>query len=67
MKDEKMRSKCQCLFVSFFFDLEQKKALLELLHHQFHHTITNEIRQLLSEYKCRDEEDEDYAIMDDAD
>lgn len=46
---------------------EQKKALLELLHHQFHHTITNEIRQLLSEYKCRDEEDEDYAIMDDAD
>lgn len=48
------------------FDLEQKKALLELLHHQFHPTISNEIRQLLSEYKCRDEEDEDYAIMDEA-
>jgi essential nuclear protein 1 len=46
---------------------EQKQALLELLHHQFHHTIGPEIRKLLSEYKCRDEEDEQYAIMDEAD
>lgn len=46
---------------------EQKQALLELLHHQFHHTIGPEIRKLLSEYKCRDEEDEQYAVMDETD
>ncbi|CAF2506290.1 unnamed protein product [Rotaria sp. Silwood2] len=46
---------------------EQKQALLELLHHHFHHTIGPEVRKLLSEYKCRDEEDEQYAIMDEAD
>jgi len=46
---------------------EQKKALLELLHHQFHYTIGPEIRKLLSEYKCRDEEDEQYAVMDEID
>lgn len=47
--------------------LEQKQALLELLHHHFHHTIGPDVRKLLSEYKCRDEEDEQYAIMDEAD
>ncbi|CAF0825519.1 unnamed protein product [Adineta steineri] len=46
---------------------EQKQALLELLHHQFHHTVGPEVRKLLAEYKCRDEEDEQYAIMDEAD
>lgn len=46
---------------------EQKQALLELLHHQFHHTIGPEVRKLLSEYKCRDEEDEQYAVMDETD
>ncbi|UJR35992.1 hypothetical protein I4U23_028732 [Adineta vaga] len=46
---------------------EQKQALLELLHHHFHPTIGSEIRKLLAEYKCRDEEDEQYAVMDEAD
>ncbi|CAF1327330.1 unnamed protein product [Adineta ricciae] len=46
---------------------EQKQALLELLHHHFHHTIGLEVRKLLCEYKCRDEEDEQYAVMDEAD
>lgn len=65
--DRKMRRGAANVNVCSFCVLEQKKALLELLHHQFHHTISNEIRQLLAEYKCRDEEDEDYAIMDEAD
>ncbi|CAF1052910.1 unnamed protein product [Rotaria magnacalcarata] len=46
---------------------EQKQSLLELLHHHFHHTIGPEVRKLLAEYKCRDEEDEQYAVMDEAD
>ena len=52
--------------MNFAFE-EQKQALLELLHHQFHPTIGNDIRKLLAEYKCRDEEDEQYAVMDEAD
>lgn len=47
--------------------VEQKQALLELLHHHFHHTIGADVRKLLAEYKCRDEEDEQYAVMDEAD
>jgi hypothetical protein len=54
------------IFILFILQ-EQKQALLELLHHQFHHTVGAEIRKLLSEYKCRDEEDEQYAVMDEAD
>ena len=50
-----------------YFFQEQKQALLELLHHHFHHTIGLEVRKLLCEYKCRDEEDEQYAVMDEAD
>ena len=50
-----------------YFLKEQKQALLELLHHHFHHTIGPEVRKLLAEYKCRDEEDEQYAVMDEAD
>mgnify|MGYP000359689198 CR=1 FL=1 len=58
---------CVCVFLKLSITTEQKKALLELLHHQFHHTIGHEIRKLLVEYKCRDEEDEQYAIMDEID
>lgn len=35
---------------------EQKEALLELLKHQSHHTITAEVRRELQHAKCRDSE-----------
>ena len=59
------KTKRGCLSLSLVV-VEQKQALLELLRHQLHHTVGPEIRQLLAEYKCRDEEDEQYAVMDDA-
>lgn len=46
---------------------EQKQAMLELIRHHFHVTIGSEVRKLLSEYKCRDEEDESFAVMDEDD
>ncbi|CAF0845529.1 unnamed protein product [Didymodactylos carnosus] len=57
-------------FVQYYrqdISTEQKQALLELIRHHCHVKIGPEIRKLLTEWKCRDEEDQQYAAMDDED